>query len=292
MHAELLIDCRNTLGEGIRWHALTQRLYWVDIQQSQLWSCDAEGLNQQHWQLPERIAALAFTASDKLLLALASGFAYFHPDTGAIERIHDFEPTKPTTRLNDGTTDRSGNFICGGMDELNMDRISSVVHLSGNGDLTTLIESVGCSNSLALSKDGRTLYFADTAADRIYQFDYDATEAKVRNGQLFATLPPDSGKPDGSTVDDEDHLWNAHWGGGRVTRYDTLGNPNMVVQLPVSQVTCCTFGGPNLDRLYITTAREDLDEHELNEQPLAGGLFVCTPGCQGIEPQNYMEIIK
>jgi L-arabinonolactonase len=202
MNAELLAECRNTLGEGIRWHVPTQRLYWVDIQEARLWSCDADGQQLRYWQLKERIAAFAFTASDRILVAQASGFAYFYPGDGRTQRLESFEPTKVTTRLNDGTTDRDGNFICGGMDELNMDRISSVVQLTADGRQRTLLEAVGCSNSLALSRNGRQLYFADTSADRIYRFDYDATAGELRHGRVFATLQDGTGRPDGSTIEE------------------------------------------------------------------------------------------
>ena len=57
-------------------------------------------------------------------------------------------------------------------------------------------------------------------------------------------------------------------------RYATDGRLDRALRLPVSNVTSCTFGGPGLADLYITSAREGLSPAELGDQPLAGGLFV------------------
>ncbi|MNV98302.1 SMP-30/Gluconolaconase/LRE-like region [compost metagenome] len=54
------------------------------------------------------------------------------------------------------------------------------------------------------------------------------------------------------------------------------------VQLPVSQVTSCCFGGENLDDLYITSARDGLSDEQLQGEPLAGGIFKYTPGVRGV----------
>src|SRR5208283_6053854 len=90
------------------------------------------------------------------------------------------------------------------------------------------------------------------------------------------------GFPDGSTVDADGCLWNAEWGGGRVVRYAPDGRVLRVLPLPASQVTCCTFGGAGLDRLYVTTARTGFDPSALAGEPHAGALFVLDVGVSGL----------
>jgi sugar lactone lactonase YvrE len=51
-----------------------------------------------------------------------------------------------------------------------------------------------------------------------------------------------------------------------------------VVELPVTMVTACTFGGPRLDELFITTSRERLAS---GAEPAAGSLFRAIPGVTG-----------
>jgi sugar lactone lactonase YvrE len=48
-----------------------------------------------------------------------------------------------------------------------------------------------------------------------------------------------------------------------------------VVEVPARKVTTCTFGGPRLDQMFITTSREGL---EPGIDPLAGSLFPVVVG--------------
>jgi sugar lactone lactonase YvrE len=92
--------------------------------------------------------------------------------------------------------------------------------------------------------------------------------------------------PDGSCVDAEDCLWNAEWGGGRITRYRVSGQIDMQLDVAVTQPTCVAFGGPDLDHLLITTARDGLDESRLRREPLAGHLLIDKTGVTGLEEER------
>ncbi len=126
------------------------------------------------------------------------------------------------------------------------------------------------------------MYYVDTPTHQVVAFDYDLETGDLSNRRVVVEIPEDQGSPDGMTIDSEGMIWVAHWGGWRVTRW----NPNTgklldVVPVPASQVTSCTFGGPHLDKLYITTARVGLNEDELTKQPHAGGLFCVELGIRG-----------
>lgn len=54
------------------------------------------------------------------------------------------------------------------------------------------------------------------------------------------------------------------------------GNLVRTIMMPVQEVTSVAFGGPNLDTLYVTTARQKLSQKELESQPLAGSVFAVT----------------
>lgn len=280
--AALLLDCKNQLGEGITWHSEMERVFWVDIQQARLHSCREDGSDFQTTQFDERVSAFSFGNDQKMILAMASGLASYDLETETLERFHLFEPDLPSTRMNDGKNDRNGNFIVGGMDENGLNKISSVLHIAADRTVTPLILGVGCTNSLAFNKEGSEMYFACTSERHIYRYHYDSENALVYDRKLFATLGDDSGFPDGSTVDDENHLWNAHWSGGRITRYTPNGEITETISLPVSNVTCCTFGGKNMNRLFITTAWDELSVEQREQQPLAGGLFYLDTDTSGI----------
>ncbi len=126
------------------------------------------------------------------------------------------------------------------------------------------------------------MYFADSYAGAIYAFDFDADEGAVSNRRLFAQYPKQYGAPDGATVDAEGNLWSAGFGGWHVLKFAPDGALLAAVKLPVSQPTSCTFGGPGLATLFVTTARLWLDEDGLRQQPLAGDLLAFEPGTSGV----------
>jgi len=59
------------------------------------------------------------------------------------------------------------------------------------------------------------------------------------------------------------------------------------VALPTAHVTNVAFGGPDLDTLYVTTARSGLDDAQRAAQPLAGGLFAVRTSVRGIAAHRF-----
>jgi sugar lactone lactonase YvrE len=131
------------------------------------------------------------------------------------------------------------------------------------------------------------MYFADTYRHVIFVFDYDLDTGTIGNRRMFSDMRGWTGRPDGSQVDADGCLWNAEYAGSRVVRYTPEGRIDRVINLPVSQPTSCTFGGRNLDELYITTASQRLSPEQLAAEPLAGALFVVRPGICGLSEGRY-----
>src|ERR1700761_5301915 len=112
------IPAGNTLGEGVLWDVESQSLWWADIQRRELLSCDWRSQRLMRFSTPERLCSFGFIAgSDRLVVAFETGFAYFHPASGAIEWLA--RPLRDTTglRFNDGRVDRQGRFWAGTMAE-------------------------------------------------------------------------------------------------------------------------------------------------------------------------------
>jgi len=143
------------------------------------------------------------------------------------------------------------------------------------------------SNSIAWSPDDRTFYFADTPTRQIVAYDFNPAEGTISNPRVFATLSEGTGRPDGSTVDSEGFLWNAHFDGGRITRYAPDGRVDRVIQLPVEHPTSCAFGGDSLDVLYVTTSSHLLSDADRSRNPLAGGLFAVYVGIRGLPEPRF-----
>jgi len=144
-----------------------------------------------------------------------------------------------------------------------------------------MLDTVTISNGLDWDPENRLMYFIDTATHRIDAFDYAPSSGEIEGRRTFLEVPQEAGDPDGLAVDAEGCLWVALWGGSAVHRYTPDGALERRLDLPVSQVTSCAFGGRQLDELYVTTAAIDLPPDEAARQPHAGGLFRCRPGVRG-----------
>ena len=288
MKAELLIDCKNTLGEGVQWNADHRRVWWTDIQGRRLWSCDADGGNAEAIECMERLGSFAFDPDNNILAAFESGLFRWDLERDRLDRLTDFEPEHPTSRLNDGRCDRAGRFLAGGMDEDGHKKTSSLIRYDGARQ-EVLETGIGVSNSICFSPDGRWMYFTDTPTLVIRRFPYDVETGALGPEQAFFTVDADAGRPDGSCVDAAGSLWNARFWGARVQEIHADGTEGRRIDVDAPQVTCACFGGAKLDRMFITTARERFTDELAEAHPLSGGLFVCEPGAVGLPEDRFAK---
>lgn len=279
-----IVACGNTLGEGVLWDDRSQVIWWTDIQESLLYRYDWQSRRLQSFGMPERLAAFGLVEdSQQLVAAFESGFAFLNPLDGRIEWITRPLAGKTGMRFNDGRIDARGRFWCGTMMEdkgEGIDAVGSLYCLKPDGCLSQHVQGIRIPNAICWSPDITRMYLADSLKHKIDVFDFDAPSATLSNRRLFAKTADDI-FPDGAVTDAEGFLWNAQWNGRRVVRYAPDGREDIIMPLPVSQPTCVTFGGPDLDHLFITSAREGLSAAELEAQPLAGNLFIYKTGIKG-----------
>jgi L-arabinonolactonase len=282
MRAELIVDCKNEHGEGVFWNPSDGLVWWTDIHGCALWSFDPVTSKNASFPMSERVCCFAPRASGGLIVAYADRVVLFDPVTTGETLVTWFEPDKVETRLNDGRTDRQGRLVVGGMNEVSGKPDSSVICIDTDLDVRTIIDQVSCANSTCFSPDGTTMFFADTPDREIVAYDYDIDSGSVSNRRLHASFADEPGLPDGSCVDAEGGVWNAEWEGHRVVRVAPNGTIDRVIDVPVWKPTCCAFGGPDLDTLFITTSRLMSDEKALTKEPSSGGLFALKPGIRGV----------
>ncbi|MEO8757449.1 MAG: SMP-30/gluconolactonase/LRE family protein [Devosia sp.] len=288
--AELFIDCRCELGEGPFWHPLQERLFWFDILNKTLFSATAGGIMVDRFTFDTPVTAAGVIDADNLAIASAAGIYRLELSTDTREIIAPLEAEKPGNRSNDGRVNPAGGLWIGTMSLTNPAHAASgSLYQVRGGEVTKLLDDIFIPNATCFSPDGTRAYFADTMSDVIRTCSIDRATG-LPNGpwENFVTVVG-GGAPDGATVDSEGYIWNACWGGGRVVRYAPDGHVDRVVTLPVSQVTCPAFGGPNLKTLYLTSARENLSAEQLAKEPLAGSVFSIEVDVPGL-PENIFKV--
>ena len=282
------IEVGDALGEGVLWRARDASVWWTDIEGRRLHRLAWPSLRLETFPTPERLCSFAFVADaadDILVAALETGFALFAPRSGRMRRLSRLFAQGEGERLNDGRVDRAGRFCCASMVEDGSGLAKASLYQLERGALRTLREGVHIGNGLAFSLDGRTLYFADSARHAIWRHALDE-DGRLGPPVLFAQTPAHS-FPDGATVDSEDCLWIAHWGGAQVARYTPQGRLDWVVNVPVTQPSCVCFGGTRRDLLFVSSARIGLAPEVLAREPHAGDVFVYRVGISGVEEPEY-----
>ena len=284
---ECVLEIPALLGESPVWNEDEQALYWTDIAGQTLNRFDPATGDNEAVALDEQLCCFAFREAGGIIAAMNPGFATLDPKTGAFDYIHAPYADDPNTRLNDGRCDRAGRFFAGSMDLRMSETTGELLCLERDHSVRRITGGVIISNGLAWSPDDSIMYFASTFEPAIYQFDYDIETGAASNKRDFVRPAEGTGLPDGGCVDAEGYYWGACPMAGRITRYAPDGKVDGVIELPVRDPTMCAFGGPDLDTLYITTARVIMDESELPNYPLSGSLFACKPGVRGLPEPKY-----
>jgi sugar lactone lactonase YvrE len=271
-------------GEGPVWHPSFDGVRWVDMHAGDILELVGPD-NVRRTHVGKVAAAFRPRRRGGVVLADERGFALLTPDLTAERRLPDLWDD-PGIRMNEGGADPAGNFWCGSMAYDESPGAGALYRLSPDLTAEEVLDGVTISNGFGFSPDGSRAYYVDTPTRRVDVFDHrDGTLTDRRPAVRVADGP---GNPDGLTVDAEGCVWVALFGGAAVHRYSPDGELLAVVPLPVAQVTACTFGGPELDRLYVTTSRQGLDADARVTQPLAGALFaVDVPGVRGLPTLEF-----
>ena len=280
---ELLVDQHALVGEGPLWDEREQVLYWVDILNSTVFVYDPATGGNEAINVGQHVGTVVLRESGGLMLAVQQGFASFDPATQELNLIANPEAHVTGNRFNDGKCDPAGRFWAGTMAYEDPKDSGGLYRLDTDLTVHKVFGGVAISNGIVWSLDHTTMYYIDTLRKNVRAFAYDNDTGAIANERVAIDVPEAIGLPDGMAIDSDGMLWVAHYGGSCVTRW----NPDTAellekIDLPVTQVTACAFGGANLDTLYITSAAQQLDAAELARQPHAGGLFAVETPYQGV----------
>lgn len=270
-----VVEHRCQLGESPVWDAKRETILWVDVLAGEIHEYGLKNQAHRIISVHGMIGSVAVCKNGNFIAALKNGFAFIDRPSGKIALATDPEPHLPDNRFNDGKCDPAGRFLAGTMSLSGQPGAGSLYAFGKNGAVTKKIEQVSISNGMAWSLDYQTFYYIDTPTFEVVSYAYNVVTGGIRDKKVAIKISKEDGCPDGMTIDTNGMLWIAHWDGWQVTRWNPhTGKKLSTVRLPVAKVTSCTFGGENLQDLYITSASVGLSDQELKMQPLAGSLMV------------------
>jgi sugar lactone lactonase YvrE len=273
---------RDLLGEGPVWVAERGRLFWVDILAPAVrWLDLVSGATGTRafaepigWIIPRR------DASD-FIVGLKSGFHLFDLEADRLTPIGNPEVDRPDNRLNDAKADSAGRIWAGSKNDVEELPTGALYRLDTDLRWTRVDDGYLVANGPAFSPDGRTLYHTDSSRRVIYAFDL-AEDGGLAARREFIRFEEQWGYPDGMATDVEGGLWVAHWNGSRITRFSPAGAVLQVIPMPARNITSMAFAGPNLDRLFVTSAADGSADDQLG-----GALFELAPGVSGLPSGRF-----
>lgn len=291
VEAAVLCDVRCQVGESPIWSPAEQALYWVDIEGRAVHRVDQAGRHQP-WAMPERIGCIARHAQGGLLAAMETGLFHLRPTASggmAADLVQAVDFPLPAMRFNDGRTDRQGRFWVTSMVR-DMAAASSAGalfrHAQGRFEPSG-ISGLRTGNGLGFSPDGRVMYLSDShpTVQQIWAFDLDDVGMPTRQ-RLFVDMHQHPGRPDGAAVDADGCYWICGNDAGLVHRFTPAGRLDRSIAIPAAKPAMCAFGGPKLDRLYVTTIAPPTPFAGY-DPALAGAVFVVDPRCTGLSDAAF-----
>lgn len=294
------------LSESPFWHPQEKRLYWVDIPGRRLARVEVEGVQASspvdYWPMAEEPGCIAPVQGGGLIIALRDGIYLAKTWGGPLQALAAAPYDTTQLRFNDGKCDAQGRFWAGSLYEPK-DQALGVLYMLDDQGLHAMQggvnEGVVTANGLAWSPDGRTAYWADTAAHHVRAFDFDAVTGLLSAARVFHQMTPKpvawiwgsdipyGGRPDGAAVDSEGCYWSAQYEGQRLLRLSPNGEVLAEVVTPVPCPTMPCFGGSDLKTLFITTSRQGRSAQELEKYPGAGCVFATRVDVAGLGVNAY-----
>lgn len=288
LQAELEFNRPATLAECPVWDERRNLLFWVDILSGVIFQYDPDQKKQVLFDIGEHIGSFALREEDGAVLALKSGFAFYSFQSNRIERIETPESHLANNRFNDGKCDPAGRFWSGTLSYEVKENAGSLYTLQSNLNVEAKLQNLTIPNGMAWDLKKEIFYFIDSPDRTIYKFDYNNETGQIENRSALYTFASTQALPDGMTIDADGHLWVALYNGFKVVRIDTERKEiSFEVKLPVPQVTSCTFGGKDLNELFITTAREHMTLEEIEKAPLSGCIFKANIPFKGLPTVRF-----
>ena len=278
------------LGEGPIWNAECRRLFWTDIFNKTIWVYDpAAGSSSIFWTGEYKVGGFAFTRSGDMVLCTDRGvylqrLKALKSPNGEPELLFDI-PLAENEMFNDITVYPEGRIYAGTIKRPDFTNIGKLYRLEKGRKPEVVLEGLHCSNGMTFSLDEKYFFHTDSLMHRITKYEYDRRTGSIKKPSVYFQGIREMGLPDGITLDAENHVWVAFWGGSCIRRIDPSGAVDTHIAVPAKQPSSVMFGGDELNELYITSAAENADNIKTGfckDGSFSGGqVYRLRPGVNG-----------
>ena len=284
------IPIQNTLGEGPIYHQKRNSLFWTDIIENKIFELHLINNQIVTYPMPAKVGTIAIDKWDNLLLALQGQIAIFNLQNNTLNWLCDLEKDKPHNRPNDGKIGPDGNLWLGTMEIECKKGEGSFYCIDTEGKTKKVLSHLSIPNGLVWAADHSLFYHIDSPNYAVKAYFFDSEKSEITFLKIALQFSENNGMPDGMAIDEEGMLWIAFWGGFSVQRWNPQTGQLMdTISLPAPQITSCTFGGKNLDQLFITSARAGMSSADLEEYPESGNLFIKKMEVKGVNSFKFGE---
>jgi sugar lactone lactonase len=268
------------LGEGPTYDAATNTAWWFDILEGRLFEAQLGSGEVYTHQLGRMASALARIDAERQLIVAEDGLYIRSISDGRMTLYCPLEADNPLNRSNDARVHPCGTFWIGTMGR-KAERGAGTIYALHRGQISRLFPGVTIPNAICFSPGGALGYFADTATNVLYRVALDALTGLPRSAPEVLLQHHGVGGLDGAVVDIDGRIWNARWGGGCIDVYSPQGEHRRSLHVPARQSSCPAFVGPDLSRLLVTSAWQDMDEAARAADPEHGRTFVMEVAARG-----------
>lgn len=287
------------LAEGLFWDTNTQLLYGVDIDQPSVWRTSIGFFGTETKKCTAKVGwCIRIDDTELFLVGSKDGISYMNSFLNVLQHKLCSRFLGRNQRFNDAKADILGNIWGGVMDDSGFPKQNGFLFkLSPDGIISIVDSDYWIPNGPAFFPDNSHMLHTDSWIRTIYIYDFDKKRGHIKNRRIWKKFLVDDGFPDGMCFDSQNCVWIAHWGCGKVSRYDIDGTLMKSYHFPVSNVSNVCFGGDDLSQLFVTSATAGLDSKEIKEQELAGSLFrISDVGVFGLPPllanKSFMNLIN
>jgi len=287
MRVQIFADLHADVGEAPHWDERTKTLLFVDLTAGTVFRYGQSGAKLGSFPVGQEVGAVVPRRRGGLVLAVRDGIATVSDSGEGFELTSPVERDIPGNRMNDAKCDPAGRLFAGTTAFDFSPHSAALYRVESDWSFEQIVPDATQSNGIAWSPDGGRMYFIDSATQGVDVFDFDVGAGAASNRRRLVTIERAHGVPDGMTTDSRGNLWVACFGGAAVRCYSPAGALLDEILFPVTQVTSCAFGGPDLADLYVTSAAYRLSAVQLKKEPHAGATFVCRPGALGMPAWSF-----